>query len=158
MFEFRNQNTSGLRRFVSHGIFWMALDVLNMFASQFSIAPERSAEAQGWFFLCWIIFIAIMLIAAFGLNVSLIVTFVLLLATFVLLTIGDLQGGPEGPVALYVKVGGYVGLATAAAAWYVAAADVTNDTFGYTVSSLERVGKRTANLQSVTVEKGKEKR
>lgn len=94
MFEFRNQNTSGLRRFVSHGIFWMGLDVLNMFASQFSIAPERLAEAQGWFFLCWIIFIVIMLIPAFGLNVSLIVTFVLLLATFVLLTIGDLQGEP----------------------------------------------------------------
>ena len=77
---------------------------------------------------------------------SLIVTFVLLLATFVLLTIGDLQGGPEGPVALYVKAGGYLILATAAAAWYVAAADVINDAFGRTVFPLERVGKRTVNL------------
>jgi succinate-acetate transporter protein len=78
--------------------------------------------------------------------VSLIVTFVLLVATFVLLTIGDLQGGPEGPVALYVKVGGYLILATAAAAWYVAAADAINDAFGRTVFPLERVGKRTVNL------------
>ena len=148
MFEFRNQNTFGLRRFVSHGIFWITLAVLNTFARQFSIVPERLAEAQGWFFLGWTIFTTtIMLIAAFGLNVSLIVTFVLLLATFVLLTIGDLQGGPEGPVALYVKVGGYGGLAPAAAPWYVAAADVINDAFGYTVFPLERVGKRTANLQ-----------
>ncbi len=148
MFEFRNQNTSGLRRFVSHGIFWIALAVLNMFARQFSIAPERLAEAQGWFFLGWTSFTTIMLIAAFGLNVSLIVTFVLLLATFVLLTIGDLQGGPEGPVALYVKVGGYGSLAPAAAPCYVAAADVINDAFGYTVFPLERVGKRTASLCS----------
>ena len=81
MFESRNQNTFGLRRFVSHGIFWLALAVLNMFARQFSIAPERLAEAQSWFFLCWIIFTAIVLTAAFDLNVSLIVTFVLSLAT-----------------------------------------------------------------------------
>ena len=47
----------------------------------------------------------------------------------------------------YVKVVGYGGLATAAAAWYVAAADVINDAFGYTVSPLERVGKRTVRLQ-----------
>ncbi len=82
MFESRNQNTFGLRGFVSHGIFWLALAVLNMFARQFSIAPERLAEAQSWFFLCWIIFTAIVLTAAFDLNVSLIVTFVRSLATF----------------------------------------------------------------------------
>ena len=106
MFEFRTSNTFGLRGFVSYGTFWISLAVLNIFARQFSIAPERLAEAQGWFFLAWTIFTIMMLIAAFGLNVRLIVTFVLLLATLVLLTIGDLQGGPEGPVALYVKVGG----------------------------------------------------
>jgi succinate-acetate transporter protein len=82
MFEFPNQNTVGLRRFVFHGIFWIALAVLNMFARQFSIAPERLAEAQSWFFLCWIIFTAIVLTAAYDLNVSLIVTFVWSLATF----------------------------------------------------------------------------
>ncbi len=49
-------------------------------------------------------------------------------------------------MALYVKVGGYVGLATATAAWYVAVADVINDAFGGTVFPLERVGKRTVNL------------
>ena len=88
-----------------------------------------------------------MLVAAFGLNVSLIVTFVLLLATFLRSAISKQNLGPEGPMALYVKVVGYGGLATAAAAWYVAAADVINDAFGYTVFSLERVGKRTVNLQ-----------
>jgi succinate-acetate transporter protein len=74
-----------------------------------------------------------MLVAAFGLNAGLITTFVLLLATFILLTIGDLLGGPEGPGAIWVRLGGYVGIATAIAAWYVAAADVINDTLGRTV-------------------------
>ena len=133
MLEFRTGNTFGLTGFVSYGTFWIALAVLNIFARQFSIAPERLAEAQGWFFLGWAIFTAIMLIAAFGLNAGLIVTFVLLLATFILLTLGDLQGGPEGPGALWVKLGGYVGIITAIAAWYVAAADVINDTLGRTV-------------------------
>ncbi len=61
-------------------------------------------------------------------------------------------------MALYVKVGGYVDLATATAAWYVAVADVINDAFEGTVSQLERVGKRTVILYWVAVEKGKEKR
>ena len=134
LFEFRTGNTFALTGFVSYGAFWIALAVLNIFARQFNIAPERLAEAQGWFFLGWAIFTAIMLVAAFGLNAGLITTFVLLLATFILLTIGDLLGGPEASAgAIWVRLGGYVGILTAIAAWYVAAADVINDTFGRTV-------------------------
>ena len=81
----------------------------------------------------WAIFTFIMLIASFGLNVGLITTFTLLFATFVLLTIGDLLGGPEGSGGVFINIGGYIGIATAFAAWYVAAADVINDTLGRTV-------------------------
>ena len=134
LFEFRTGNTFALTGFVSYGAFWIALAVLNIFARQLNIAPERLAEAQGWFFLGWTIFTAIMLVAAFGLNAGLITTFVLLLATFILLTIGDLLGGPEASAgAIWVRLGGYVGILTAIAAWYVAAADVINDTLGRTV-------------------------
>ncbi len=133
LFEFRTGNTFALTGFVSFGAFWIALATMNLFARQGIIAETRLAEAQGWFFLGWAIFTAIMLIASFGLNVGLIVTFALLLATFILLTIGDLMGGPEGPGAVWVNVGGYVGILTAIAAWYVAAADVINDTLGRTV-------------------------
>ncbi len=41
--------------------------------------------------------------------------------------------GAEGPGKMRINVGGYFGLVTAAAAWYVAAADVINDTMGRTV-------------------------
>jgi succinate-acetate transporter protein len=131
--EFRTGNTFGVAGFGSYGAFWISLGVMNLMARQGIIAETRLAEAQGWFFLGWAIFTAIMLIATFGLNVGLIVTFALLLLTFILLTIGDLQGGHEGPGRIWVIIGGYVGIITAIAAWYVAAADVINDTFGRTV-------------------------
>jgi uncharacterized protein len=132
LFEFRNQNTFGLTGFVSYGAFWIGLAIMNIFARQFDIAPSQLATAQGWFFLGWAIFTAIMLIASFGLNAGLITTFVLLLATFILLAAGDLLGGPEKAPGI-IHLAGYVGIATAIAAWYVAAADVINDTFGRTV-------------------------
>jgi uncharacterized protein len=138
--EFRTGNTFAVTGFCSYGAFWIALAVMNLMARQGIIAETRLAEAQGWFFLGWAIFTAIMLIATFGLNAGLIVTFALLLATFILLTIGDLLGGPEGPGLIWVRIGGYVGLVTALAAWYVAAADVINDTMGRQVLPLGPVG------------------
>jgi len=138
--EFRNKNTFGLTAFVSFGAFWMALGTLNLLARQGEVAVTRLAEAQGWFFLGWTIFTAIMFIGTFRINAGLIVVFALLLVTFILLTIGDLQGGAEGPGAIYAKLGGYVGILTAIAAWYVAAADVINDTYGRTVLPVGPVG------------------
>jgi uncharacterized protein len=138
--EFRTGNTFAVTGFCSYGAFWIALAVMNLMARQGIIAETRLAEAQGWFFLGWAILTAILLIASFGLNAGLIVTFALLLATFILLTIGDLLGGPEGPGLIWVRIGGYVGLVTALAAWYVAAADVINDTMGRDVLPLGPVG------------------
>jgi succinate-acetate transporter protein len=142
LFEFRTGNTFALTGFVSYGAFWISLAVLNLMARQGVIAETRLAEAQGWFFLGWAIFTAIMLIATFGLNVGLMVTFVLLLLTFILLTIGDLAGGPPagGTGLLFVQLGGYVGIITAIAAWYVAAADVINDTLGREILPLGPLG------------------
>ena len=54
--------------------------------------------------------------------------FVLLTVTFILLAIGS-----DGGQANITHWGGYLGLATAAAAWYASAAAVTNSTFGRTV-------------------------
>jgi succinate-acetate transporter protein len=133
--EFRTGNTFGLAGFGSFGAFWISLAVMNLMARQGIIAETRLAEAQGWFFLAWAIFTAILFIATFGLNVGLIVTFALLLLTLILLAIGDLMGGhPAGGMAERIATwGGYVGIITAFAAWYVAAAEVINDTFGRAV-------------------------
>ncbi len=140
--EFRTGNTFGLTAFVSFGMFWVSLAVLNLMARQGIVAETRLAEAQGWFFLAWAIFTAFMLIGTFGLNVGLMVTFVLLLLTLILLTIADLSGGPEagGTTLLFAQLGGYVGILTAIAAWYVAAADVINDTLGREILPLGPLG------------------
>jgi len=50
--------------------------------------------------------------------------FLLLTATFLLLGIGDAAEKES-----IVKLGGYVGIATAIAAWYASFAGVVNDTF-----------------------------
>jgi succinate-acetate transporter protein len=138
--EFRTGNTFAVAGFGSFGSFWISLAIMNLMARQGIIAETRLAEAQGWFFLAWAIFTAILLIATFGLNVGLVVTFALLFATLVLLTIGDLQGGHEGPGRIWAIIGGYVGIVTALAAWYVAAADVINDTMGREVLPVGPLG------------------
>ena len=60
--------------------------------------------------------------------------FWLLLVTFVLLGIGA-AGGDE----TVIHWGGYIGLATAAAAAYTALAEVTNDTFDRSVLPLGKL-------------------
>jgi succinate-acetate transporter protein len=54
--------------------------------------------------------------------------FLLLTATFVVLGIGDASANDS-----ITKLGGFIGLATAAAAWYASFAEVTKATFGRTV-------------------------
>ena len=63
--------------------------------------------------------------------------FFLLAITFILLGIGN-----AGDHTNIVKWGGYIGLATAAAAWYASFAAVTNSTFGRTVLPVVPLSRR----------------
>jgi succinate-acetate transporter protein len=54
--------------------------------------------------------------------------FVLLAITFIVLGIGN-----AGQHSGIIKAGGWIGLATAVAAWYASFAEVTNATYGRTV-------------------------
>jgi succinate-acetate transporter protein len=69
-----------------------------------------------------------MAVAALRTSGAVLLVFVLLSATFILLAIGAV-----GAHETVTHWGGYVGLATAAAAWYASFAAVTNSTFGRTV-------------------------
>ncbi|HVC86142.1 MAG TPA: GPR1/FUN34/YaaH family transporter, partial [Gaiellaceae bacterium] len=62
---------------------------------------------------------------------AVLLVFVLLTITFVLLAIGD-SGAHTG----VTHWGGYIGVATAIAAWYASFAAVINSTFGKTVAPL----------------------
>jgi succinate-acetate transporter protein len=133
LFEFRNMNVFGSTGFVSYGAFWISLGLVELFARQFALgAPGVRLAALGWFFVCWTIFTAIMWIASWGVHTALGATFTLLLATFILLAWAVFAGPPNG----ILQIAGWVGIATAIAAWYIVAADVINSVFGRTILPL----------------------
>ncbi len=78
----------------------------------------------GWYLLAWGIFTAYMFIASLAGARAVQLVFLLLAITFVVLAIGNF-GTSSGTIQL----GGYVGLATAAAAIYASFADVVNANF-----------------------------
>jgi len=131
-FELRNRNMFGATAFCGYGGFWIALGFLVFFEEQLGITKEATPTVLGWTLLAWTIFTFIMWIGSFGTNPALAVVFTLLLATFAVLTIGEFLGGPEKATGI-IHIGGYLGIATAIAAWYTAAAEVLNDTYGRTI-------------------------
>jgi len=123
MWEFVRKNTFGAVAFTSFGAFWISYYVL----SKFILPGLSSAEvpvAVGVFLLGWTIFTAYMTIASLRVSGAVVGVFVLLTATFVVLTIGAFDGN-----ATVNKVGGWLGVATAAVAWYASFAGVVNETF-----------------------------
>jgi succinate-acetate transporter protein len=123
MWEFVRKNTFGAVAFSSFGAFWIAYYVF----SKFVVPGIKTADlpvAVGVFLLGWAIFTAYMTVASFRVSGAVVCVFVLLTVTFVLLTIGAFDSS-EG----LTKAGGWVGIATAAAAWYTSFAGVVNETF-----------------------------
>jgi len=129
MWEFRTVNTFGAVAFSSFGAFWISFWALNVFYAK-SIGGD-AGHAVGVYLWAWAIFTAYMTVAALRVNGAVLLVFVLLTATFILLAIG--ATGPHPEVTHW---GGYIGLATAAAAWYASFAAVANSTFGREVFPL----------------------
>src|SRR6266540_1604062 len=120
MWEFRKGNTFGATAFSSYGAFWISFWAFVTF-----FAEGVPATAVGLYLIAWGIFTFYMWIASFRTNTAVMVVFLLLWITFVLLGIGDAAGNDT-----ISKLGGWLGLATAVAAWYASFAGVTNFTFG----------------------------
>lgn len=126
MWEFRKANTFGALAFTSFGAFWLSYAAFARF-----VAPGLTTQANkavGLYLLGWAIFTTYMIIAAMRTNLAVLAVFVALAVTFIILTIGafaDKSG--------ITKAGGWVGLVTAALAWYASCAGVTNGTWGRTI-------------------------
>jgi succinate-acetate transporter protein len=129
MWEFRNGNTFGAVAFSSYGAFWISFWALNVFYAK--DIGGNAGHAVGVYLWAWAIFTAYMTVAALRVNAAVLLVFVLLTATFILLAIGNV-----GPHPSVLHWGGYIGLATAAAAWYASFAAVANSTFGRTILPL----------------------
>ena len=127
MWEFRTGNTFGAVAFTSYGAFWLSFWAFVQFYAD-KIPKAETGSAVGLFLIAWGIFTAYMFIASLRTSAAIATVFVLLAATFFVLGIGEWTT-TEG----IVKAGGYLGLATAIAAWYASFAAVTNATFGRTV-------------------------
>jgi succinate-acetate transporter protein len=120
MWEFAKGNTFGATAFTSYGAFWLSFWWLTGHTDLSAFTGSEATDTIGLYLLGWGIFTAYMTIAATRVSGAVLAVFVLLTITFVVLAIGEFATS-EG----ISKVGGWVGLATALAAWYASLAGVT---------------------------------
>ena len=124
MWEFRTGNTFGAVAFCSFGAFWISFWFLVQYSAK-GIPANEVGSALGLYLWAWGIFTTYMFIASLRTTGAIALVFLLLAATFIILGIGH-----SGNSTNMVHAGGYVGIATAIAAWYASFAAVTNSTFG----------------------------
>jgi len=122
MWEFKRGNTFGATAFSSFGAFWLSYwYIVNHF-------PATDVhQALGLFDIAWCIFTAYMTVAALRTSAAVLAVFAFLTLTFLFLGIGAFQNGVPAPDSM-TKVGGWLGIITAALAWYASAATVINAT------------------------------
>jgi succinate-acetate transporter protein len=136
MWEFRNRNVFGATAFSTYGAFWMALGIFvvlagtTKFVSGFKGGDLTSGLA--WFLFAFLMFNTYMLIGSMRVNVAVFLVFLTLEATELVLAIGFFNlshGGTEW----WLHAGGWLGILTAAVAWYASAAGLLNGQAGRTV-------------------------
>ncbi|WP_225851120.1 acetate uptake transporter [Streptomyces sp. HPF1205] len=123
MWEFRKNNTFGALAFTSFGSFWLSFAAYVKFVAP-KLPADGAHEATGLFLLAWTIFTVYMTVVATRISVVVLAVFTALSLTFLLLTIGAL-----GQHLSVTHAGGWVGLVTAAFAWYGSFAGVANATW-----------------------------
>jgi succinate-acetate transporter protein len=127
MWEFRTGNTFGATAFCSYGAFWLSFWAFAQFFEK-GVPKADTGHAVGLYLIAWGIFTAYMFVASLRTTGAIALVFGLLVITFFLLGFGNSGGNTS-----IVKLGGWLGLATALAAWYASFAEVTNATFGRVV-------------------------
>jgi succinate-acetate transporter protein len=120
LMEMPRGNTFGFVAFCSYGAFWWSFALLVLFFGA-TVPPAFI----GWWLVMWGVFTFYMWIGSLALNRAVQLVFLALWITFFLLGFGDMTG----MVGLH-QAGGYMGLVTAALAFYLAAAEVINETHG----------------------------
>jgi succinate-acetate transporter protein len=128
MWEFRTGNTFGATAFTSFGAFWLSFWAFEQFFAKDITDKAQLAHSVGLFLIGWGIFTTYMFVASLRVSAAVSLVFALLAVTFLLLGIGNATESQS-----VVHAGGYVGIATALAAWYASFAAVVNSTFGRTI-------------------------
>lgn len=136
LMEMPRGNTFGFVAFCSYGAFWWTFALFVQFFAA-SVPPAF----VGWWLAMWGLFSFFMWIGTLALNRALQAIFLALWITFLLLAAADLFAMPMAK-----HLGGYLGLVTAALAFYLAAAEIINETHGRTVLPVGAPGARVASL------------
>lgn len=124
LWEFAKGNTFGATAFCSYGGFWLSYWYLTGHTTLGTNVHDIN-QGIGLWLLAWGIFTLYMCAASLRTNTALIAVFALLTITFVVLAIGrfSMSDTATSPDSI-TKIGGWIGLATAAAAWYTSFAGV----------------------------------
>jgi uncharacterized protein len=122
MWEFKRGNTFGATAFSSFGAFWLSYwYIVN------HLTGSDVHQALGLFDLAWGLFTLYMTVAALKTSGAVLAVFVSLTLTFLFLGLGEFQTATTGPAAM-TRIGGILGIITAALAFYASAATVINTT------------------------------
>ena len=137
MWEFRNRNVFGATAFSTYGGFWLSLGIVVLLASVSktfgaALATAGVANAVAWFLVAFAIFNTYMLLWSARVSLAVFGVFATLEATEIILAVGFFREA-HGYSPYITHVGGWVGIATAAVAWYTSAAGVVNGMAGQTV-------------------------
>jgi uncharacterized protein len=128
IWEFRTGNTFGAVAFCSFGAFWISFYFV--VHSVTANAPTEIFSGLGLYLWMWGIFTTYMFFASLRTTGAVALVFLLLAATFIILGIGNSSlAGTHSVINNTIKIGGYVGIATAVVAWYASFAAVINSTF-----------------------------
>jgi succinate-acetate transporter protein len=134
LWEFPRGNTFGATAFCSFGAFWLSYWYIVVHVLPGLPRTVRLNDVHhmlGLYLLVWTIFTAYMTIGALRVSGAVLGVFALLTLTFLALTISEFthSTNPAAAVGTWQKVGGWLGLATAAVAWYASFAGVVNSTY-----------------------------
>jgi len=132
IWEFRTGNTFGAVAFCSYGAFWISFFFIVQSVGK--NAPSEVFSGLGLYLWMWGIFTAYMFIASLRTTGAVALVFLLLAITYIVLGIGNSAlAGSGHAINGTIKLGGYIGILTAIAAWYASFAAVLNSTFGKTI-------------------------
>ena len=130
MWEFRNQNVFGATAFASYGGFWLSLGgfvllLIHVVGLCRAAAGSDADNALAWFLIAFAIFNTYMLLWSTRVNGAVFGVFLTLEITEIVLAFGFFRIA-HGHGEFWLHAGGWLGILTAAVAWYTSAAGVVN--------------------------------
>jgi succinate-acetate transporter protein len=129
MWEFRNRNVFGATAFSTYGGFWLSLGIFVLLAetTKFAsgLAPTDVPNALAWFLIAFAFFNTYMLLWSSRVSLAVFGVFLTLEITEIVLAVGYFYEAHGHPNDFILHTGGWIGILTAAVAWYTSAALVS---------------------------------